>query len=354
MCRVLLILIAIAVHGFEVAALAQTKDIRSAPNVIQLLSQVQAQREVALRDLDRLPSLSADAARDATSALAKFWKTPEVQKEFDDHNSSVAKLLDRVVIRSHRTNLGVYWAAYKAVLRDAELREICKEFSEDAMKELKVEQDRFTNRLGGNFEQAVDSALDKAREGIRVKIDNTIAASFPSLSGLHFPLPKPKIVGQKDGPEPGGSSPLRGALPIAGVLLIVFRKALQRIVSSIALKIAGKVLAKLIPIVGVILLALEVWDAATAKANLQNQLRTTFASEYKSELTSQVVWQELEKETQKQIEDELNRWMKQCKEDARKLLNAAAGISGNPSMAGRENSKRSWGEYRSSAARRHP
>lgn len=284
------------------------------------LHEINSKRQLALRDLDNLPNRIGPATDKIVKELEEFALGEEIKKEFEQHYAAVEKVVAGVGIREERSTPKTYFAMLQSPLRDGPLQEICKEFAEDVQASLKKEHERFTDVLTRRLNEKTDIAYDNARKELRNQCDQVIAKYFPVWSERTIPSRelKPRNP-MSNGPlAPGG-----GAAGLAGVLILIFRKTLQKIVRKIFVKIGGKVLAKLIPVIGLLLLLLEARDFVKAKADLELQMRQAFMDEYKAEFIPVVVWNEAKAETRKSIEEDLRKWGEECKDKATQVLSAA-------------------------------
>ena len=101
------------------------------------------------------------------------------------------------------------------------------------------------------------------------------------------------------------------------------------------MKIAGKVLAKIVPIIGWILLAFEVYDLAGARDQLEEEMRKSFLEEYKAEINAESVWWKgddggglsMREEVDRNIGSLLKSWERICRSEADSMIQSAQILS---------------------------
>ncbi len=292
------------------------------PTIGETLAGIAAKRELALKELDRLPELAQTSSLEVMKKLAEFWQGTEVKKEFDAHSVTAEKRLADVGIRPTYDNKDVYWAIQKAVVDPSAIKKICSEFVEDAQAAVEKEQAELLERLGSQSERLADELFRNAQDDIRKQVDKAVADHFPVWKGRKIPFKAPTSPDgkPKERRPPAGIPPIAG---LAGVLILIFQKAVKRLVQKLVKRIIGKVLAKLIPIIGWLLIIVEIWGIANARTDLEKELRTIYLEEYQTQFTQETVWKEISPDVRKRIEEDLTRWTQQCKEEARRLLHTA-------------------------------
>src|SRR5690606_32150885 len=98
--------------------------------------------------------------------------------------------------------------------------------------------------------------LASSQEDIRQPFQEAIGRHFPAWRGINLappPVPEapsPKVV------DPTGDLPIFG---MVGIVIIILRNVIAKIIKRIITKTVGKVLLRLIPLIGLILLAWELF-----------------------------------------------------------------------------------------------
>lgn len=304
------------------AAIAEGKS-GDKSQLAERLAALKAKREIALRDLERLPDLTKDATEGVLKKLKEFWEGNAVRKEFETHYAVVEKKLQTVGIRPAHNNRDVYWAMLKAPATETQLKTICSEFIDDVKPCLRPEQDKLFESLLVGIRHTASKECEIAIAAIREKVDKILATHFPAWQGLVIPFAAPRIAKTMRPVSSDSNIAIDVAGLVAGILMVVLRKALARIVQSILTKMVGKVLARLIPILGWILIALEVWNLAAARSQLEDNLRKTYLVEYKAQFTPDAAWKGTVEDIRARVQENLDRWEQFCREEAKRVLNVA-------------------------------
>jgi hypothetical protein len=123
-----------------------------------------------------------------------------------------------------------------------------------------------------------------------------------------------------------------GMAVIGGVVLTVLgRKLVQKMMHLAVVKIGGKVLSRMIPIIGVGLLLYEGIQMGQAKEAFEEELRKSFFTEYTADVTVESVWNaspdgtlpSMKQEMERNINTLLSDWERICRSEAVSMIHSA-------------------------------
>ena len=123
-----------------------------------------------------------------------------------------------------------------------------------------------------------------------------------------------------------------------GLLMILLRKRVAKMIQRrVGIKVLGKVAARLIPYVGVLLIA---YDVGNAKAELEAMLRNEFAAAYAEEFTPATLWEmpldsgtpSSRQEIEKDVRSLLHAWSQHCRQEVDRMLDAARIFTLSPNI----------------------
>ena len=294
------------------------------PTVEELLIQANSKKALAAREIDQSPArVEGEVARIMTRLDSLFQD--QIQGRFNTHYKQVEQSLQTVSLPEDVSSLGVAWKQMKAGVYDSgDLDSLLEGFIRQAQTTLEPHQENLAEHIDIQLEETLAAELKQAQDSIRAPFQDILTRYFPVLNVPNWhvtPLPTLPGVQEKD----------RSDVPVAaiiGLLLVILRRQIIKLMTA---KMVGKVLGKLIPVVGYLLLAYDLWDATQAKADLERELRTQFLSTYQEEFSPTTIWnqpvEEGELSTRQQLEQQvstsLQAWSEHCRKEVERMLDAA-------------------------------
>lgn len=307
------------------------------PTVEELLIQANSKKALAVREIDQSPArVESEVARLMTKLDNLF--RGQIQERFDTHYKQVEQSLQTVSLPEDVTSLEVAWEQMRAGVYDSsDLDSLVEGFIRRAQTTLEPHREKLAEDIDIQLDETLTAELKRAQDTIRAPFQEILRRHFPvwNIPNLHAPsLPTLPGMQEKD----------RSDVPVAaisGLLLILLRRRIVRqIARRIAGKMAGKALVKLIPYVGVFLIAYDLWDATQAKADLERELRAHFLSTYQEEFSPTAIWnqpvEEGELSTRQQLEQQvstsLQAWSEHCRKEVERILDAAHVFALSPNV----------------------
>jgi|GEM_PF-6190400 len=310
----------------------------------ELLLAVDAKRESVLAELDRMEFKQQKEIQLVMRELDAYWVSRGSTDRYQDHYTRVRKILEEVTLRPEYSNMDVILNQYKAILDDAKLQEICEAFTLDALDKIQSEQERFFTKNQEAFSQYADRTFGDAQDSLAAHVDRLIANQFPSWQQMYATLPLPEASEQEFEFSSQKARGNRGTYAILGLAVLVLSRTIRRlIVRKMAKKIAGRVVSRFIPYIGIALLAVEVVTAMQAKSKMEDFLRQTFIEEYKSMVNPDSMWREsyeddetkdvisMRAKTQDSVRAQLAAWSKASRQTTEELL-VASPLLENPNF----------------------
>ncbi|MDL2263892.1 hypothetical protein LJC31_04480 [Synergistaceae bacterium OttesenSCG-928-I11] len=253
------------------------------------------------------------------------WSQSELKKILDAHYVDVEQAIQHASLPSDTSRFSVYWAQLKAGLTfDSDLQKMLELFFKDVDDKIKRPVQVVEENIAKSFAQISTHAVGDAQKRISEPFTDEL-----KLLGLSV-IPQPQLDDDISKIENAirTDSDYTKYPVFAGsglIILLLTRKILAKIATHLTLKISGKVLAKCIPIIGIVLMGIEVWDAATAKTALEKNLREAFMEEYKNSFTVDEIWKGtagLRDSFEKGLDSNLEIWVNACRKNADRYLNA--------------------------------
>ncbi len=216
----------------------------------------QARRSMAERELQQLPQrVEAETAR-IMKSLDHLFRV-ELKPQFDDHHRAVQAAIKDVGLPAETGTLQVIWDQLKSPLAPQGLEGLAQEFVANAQRQTEPQRERLQDQVAQRVQQRLNDELAIAQEEIRNPMQEALGRHFPVWQ--YVPLPPPDLPSV----DPTLAGPARVGTPLmfmTAILMIVLRRMIRRIVYKVTSKIAGRVLTKLIPIIGWVMLALRNWS----------------------------------------------------------------------------------------------
>ena len=247
------------------------------PTVEELLIQPNSKKASAVQAIDQLPNRVEDEIDRIMTKLDNLSRG-QIQESFNEHYEKVEQSLKTVSLPGDVSSLEVAWKQLKALGNSSALDALIEDFIRRAENEIEPLREELTKDIGSQLDEALTVELKQAQDTIRAPFQEIVARYYPVWDVPDLRAP-PLPGAQK---EDWSNMPLIGA---SGFLLVLTRRIVKQILSRLSIKMGGKALGKLIPFVGSLLMAYEVWDATQAKTNLEHELRTQVLSTYKKEFS---------------------------------------------------------------------
>ncbi len=228
----------------------------------------------------------------------------------------------------------VWWKQTKAGAGSHDdLRKLVELFFADLQPRLSSVSEEFQREILKSLEEETQIHLKESMERIRKPFLGILRQRLPVYNTIPIPNTDRAAMsygssGRKNGLSEG-AVPLKGLVGVALVLL--GRRIITRIMKFLVIKIAGKVLAKLVPVIGWALLAFEVYDMAGARDRLEEEMRKSFFEEYKAEISAETLWWKSENGAGPSMRDEVDRnigsllknWERICRSEADSMIQSA-------------------------------
>jgi hypothetical protein len=305
-----------------------------------------AKRKSAVRhQLATLPEKINEETARIMEALDKFWasdRAATLQKAFIDKATAQA---EEVHLDDQYSTLGTIWAEYKSLVSDDLLEEMTTSYVNKIHASIKVDQDRLSDTLQAEMKKELDPVFEKAQRSLAEAFDGAIQSQFRFWPECFVRFP-PVVSENPDVALPGNAGPGRRFKTIAGIILLLIgrlvaslvRKIIARVTRTVATKLTAKAAGKLIPYIGLLLLAWDFVDAARARSNFEATVRKEFLTELANETTPEKLWNEkdgdqpsMRNDVEGMVTKQLTEWVALAREQADSFLDAAS-LADNPAF----------------------
>lgn len=305
-----------------------------------------AKRKSAVRhQLAQLPEKINEETARIMEALDRFWasdRAAALHKAFIENATEQAA---EVHLDDEYSTLGTIWAEYKSLVSEDLLVEMTTSYVNKIYAAVKVDQDRLSDTLQNEMKKELDPVFEKAQRNLADSFDNAIQSQFRFWTQCFVKFP-PVVSENHEAAVPGGAGPSRRFKTIAGVILLLIgrlvgslvKKIITRVSRSVITKLTAKALGKLIPYIGLALLAWDFVDAARARSNFEAVVRKEFLDELAKETTPQKLWSEKEEgqstmrdEVEAMVKTQLTEWTALAREQTDSFLSAAS-LADNPAF----------------------
>lgn len=328
----LVVLIATAGSAFP----AQSKEERDRL-FDKMLLEIEVAAKTAGSEIEKLPSLVEDERSRIKNALDR-WANSELPKIVEANYLEVEKALAESSLPKEEGAFSVWWKQTKAGAgsRD-DLKNLVELFFKDLQPRLSSASESFQKAILESLEEEAGIQLGESMERVRRPFIGILKQRLPVYNTIPVPNTDKAALSfssaEKRSGLSEGSIPLKGLVGVAMVLL--GRRIITRIMKFMVMKIAGKVLAKLIPVIGWILLAFEVYDLAGARDQLEEEMRKSFLEEYKAEISAESVWWKgddggglsMREEIDRNMGSLLKSWERICRSEADSMIQSAQILS---------------------------
>lgn len=334
------------------AVVTQFAYAQTAPTpAVELLRELEVKKVRVRQQVERIPEhVERETAR-IMSELDDFWKSDRANQLARDFIESARTKAKDVHLDDKYGTLETLWAEYKSLASSRKLEEIATDYINDLTAAIVREQDAMFEDLREGMEQSLAEAFVTGQSNITASIDESIASDFKYWPGFFTTIPikdTPPIRTPDSGELPGTPglpTMIGGGLIAASLLKKITGKIAQKIqvrvsrkaAAKATKKVAGKVAGKFIPFAGVILLAFDAVDAATARSRMEEFLREIVLEEYAAEMSPMAIWNgdgngdSIRAVVASDVRNQMTAWSKQATDLALKFLETAILIE-NPTF----------------------
>ena len=263
---------------------------------------LEERKDAAFRHLQELAGQNiAQAEEKRIMSDLDAWHKKRLTRIMEEHYAEVESVLADVTLGEDVGGVEVYWSQIKAGTGfDATLAGLVQRFADRAQRAVRADIMELQERISGELHQKLMDNIILANSNIWGRYDLAMGQVFgkelvssvtatPSLESV-----LESIRGREgEGANAAGQSPAALALGIGMIMLPLIKKIVNRVSTAIAVKMGGKIVTKLIPVVGWLMVGWEIWSAAQAKANFEEELRKNFFTEYQQSFSAEVIWQEI-------------------------------------------------------------
>ncbi len=288
--------------------------------------------------LDRLPSNLQEERRKILERL-DAWSTSRLPDLVKAHQDHVTRTLETTSLPDDISTWKVYWHNLKAgVGATGDLQALIGLFMQNAETRLAPVMTEFQETLTKELQGELSLLLEEAMQRIREPFQEVTLRHFPLYRTMTLPTPNSRnLLPELRSPESSPGQTGSVVVLVTGLMLVIGRKIIQRLMAHVLRSVVGKALAKLLPILGWLLLAWEAWDAGNAKASLEETMRQQFLEEYRSSVTAASFWNQegdasLRSSVEQALDDILPRWERICREEARAQLDVAPTLATSESL----------------------
>ena len=251
----------------------------------RLLRDIEVDKSAALFELSELPDRRKQEAdlvmrnldRNVPLALDPLFVT---------HHDRVKDIAKGVHLPGEDSDLDILWEKLKSPIDGQEaLKRIIELYVDRLQDAIAPEQARLMGKFDEALEPIIESELRGARQRIEAPFRALLRSRLPELPlTLEFPQPEPTEV---FGPDDFDGPPVTG---MAGILLIIIGRVVRRVALRVSGRVIGKIALRAIPVVGWILLAIEIVMIPGTKERFENDIRGVFVDEYSANFNATTVW----------------------------------------------------------------
>jgi hypothetical protein len=305
-----------------------------------------AKRKSAVRHkLATLPEKINEETARIMEALDKFWASDRAAALHTAFIEKATAEAEDIHLDDQYSTLDTVWAEYKSLASDDLLEEMTTSYVNKIHAGIKVDQDRLSDALQAEMKKDLDPVFEQAQRSLAETFDSAIQSQFRFWPECFVRFP-PVVSESPDVAVPGGSGPGRRLKTIAGIVLILIgrlvaslvRKIVTRVTRTVATKLMAKAAGKLIPYLGLLLLAWDLADAARARSKFEATVRKEFLTELAKETTPGKLWSEkdggqpsMRDDVEGMVKNQLTEWVALAREEADSFLDAAS-LADNPAF----------------------
>ena len=299
----------------------------------QMLLEIEVAARTAETEIEKLPSI-VDAERSRIKNALDTWARNDLTKIVGKNYSDIEKALAATKLPLEEGTFSIWWKQTKAGAGSNEdLEKLVELFFSNLQPRLSSVSESFQREILDSLESETQFHLQSSMERIREPFLGILKQRLPVYNTIPIPnTERASLAFSSSGKKNGfsqGSIPLKGLVGIAFVVL--GKRIINRIMKFLVMKIAGKVLSKIVPVVGWLLLAFEVYDMTGARDRLEEEMRKSFYEEYKLEFIAESLWWKSEDGSSLSMREEIDRniasllknWEKICKSEAASMIQSA-------------------------------
>jgi hypothetical protein len=312
---------------------------------LEMLRQLAKRKSAVRQTLAVMPQKVSEQTAAIMRSLDDFWKSEAASQVHDRFIENATRIAGDVDLDERYSSLDAFWAEYKSLVDDDLLNDMARVYINQLFDAVKPTADGLADDYKQPMDEALNKAFGKAQQALAAEFDDSLRAQFPNWPQCFTALPLPALNTPR--PDAPGSSPL-GRRPMAkvGLALVlapiiarivrsmvgkVVKRASAKVATKVTTKVAGKVAGKLIPFIGWVLLALDVADAATARARFEEAIRKEVLSELSDETKPEAIWQSsadgtpsAREEAERSIKEQLTAYTDQMQSVTNQFLEIAS------------------------------
>lgn len=299
----------------------------------KMLLEIEVAAKTAEAEIEKLPSIVDDERSRIKNALDQ-WANTRLTKIVEANYRDVEKALEETMLPREEGTFSVWWKQTKAGAGSHDdLRKLVELFFANLQPRLSSVSEEFQREILKSLEDETQVHLKESMERIRKPFLGILRQRLPVYNTI--PIPNTDRAAMSYGSSGKKNGLSEGAIPLKGLvgvaLVLLGRRIITRIMNFLVIKIAGKVLAKLVPVIGWALLAFEVYDMAGARDRLEEEMRKSFLEEYKAEISAETLWWKSEngegpsmrEEVDRNIASLLKNWERICRSEADSMIQSA-------------------------------
>lgn len=297
------------------------------------LFEIELASRVAEEELGKLPSL-VQAERTKIANELNQWANTDLRRIIDRHYVEVEKALAETTLPEDHSSVGIWWKQVKAgVFLNEDIEEVVALFVKRAGPRLSTVHEEFQRELLESLELRSQALLRTSMEEIRKPFVATVKDRLPLYNSIPVPNTERAALSIALSTEQSDRGRLSSGMAVVGgvVLTLLGRKLVQRMMHLAVVKIGGKVLARMVPIIGVGLLLYEGIQMGQAKEAFEAELRKSFLTEYTADVTVESVWNaspdgalpSMKQEMERNVNTLLSDWERICRSEAVSMIHSA-------------------------------
>ncbi len=330
---VLWLFVAVALLFSPSSSSAGDAPLLTSPQLAERMAEIEAAADAAEAELEKLPSL-VQREKDGIINDLNRWANTDLRRILQNHYSEVERALEETTLPEDHSSVGIWWKQVKAgVLLNEDIEEVVSLFVRRAGPRLSAVQEALQREVLDSLEQRSQSLLFESMEEIRRPFMDTIKERLPLYNTL--PLPKTEraaLTVTLTGEQADRGRLASGVGLVGGLALTLLgRKLIQRMMNLAVMKIGGKVLSRIIPVIGVGMLLYEGIQMGQARTVFEEELRKSFLAEYTADVTVETVWNtspdgalpSMKQEMERNINSILGNWERVCRHEAVSMIHCA-------------------------------
>lgn len=345
----------LVVFLLSVSAHGQTPP-ETEPSVEDLLIQANLKKALASREIDRSPDRVASEAARIMAEMDRLFQE-QIQELFEAHYKDVEQGLQTVSLPEDVSFLKVAWQQVKAGVYDSsDLDALIDGFVHQAKTALEPRREDLVGDIDSKVTETLTVEFKQAQDNIRAPFQEIVGRYFPVWNVPRLnPPPVPPLPGLQEEDRSHVPASIivvpslvvlaKAAPKMAGMTTWLKRKLLGKVASRAASGVAAGVATGPVgPIVSGtvigLLIALDVWNATQAKADLENELRTQFLSRYKEDVSPATIWNQpagegessFRQQLEQQVGTSLDVWSDLSRKEAERILTATRVFALSPNV----------------------